>query len=406
MGVRRAVRSPSLSGKHARQGQGRRRAQRGSWRGRPLLYLSEPARAGGLGAAEAGLASPRAGRDLAGAEPTVIGPGPGAASLSWAAEARRFHFAPRSRQVSVLQERSVLLRRRRRRPRILATALRALPSAASTVSDCLGSPRSRRRRRSRSRCHRLGAVPVVLVPPMSDPNSRTEKRKAEVLGCCCVRSLSGTCLGTLSRLRALCGRCQTQDPQTAKDKRASSDRRGHAVDELVAVEPARKKDQMAKQPSDVSSECDREGGQLQPAERPPQLRPGAPTSLQTERQDRSPAPMSCDKSTQTPSPPCQAFNHYLSAMASMRQSQAVPADTRPEIWIAQELRRIGDEFNAYYPRRYRISIQELRTLRILSLAPLHTFCWVFVRHQAVEGHPQMVLLRVLRYIVRLVWRMQ
>ena len=37
--------------------------------------------------------------------------------------------------------------------------------------------------------------------------------------------------------------------------------------------------------------------------------------------------------------------------ASMRQSQAVPADTRPEIWIAQELRRIGDEFNAYYPRR-------------------------------------------------------
>ncbi|PNJ19998.1 BCL2L11 isoform 8 [Pongo abelii] len=71
---------------------------------------------------------------------------------------------------------------------------------------------------------------------------------------------------------------------------------------------------MAKQPSDVSSECDREGRQLQPAERPPQLRPGAPTSLQTEPQDRSPAPMSCDKSTQTPSPPCQAFNHYLSAM--------------------------------------------------------------------------------------------
>nr|XP_020764524.1 bcl-2-like protein 11 isoform X2 [Odocoileus virginianus texanus] len=143
-----------------------------------------------------------------------------------------------------------------------------------------------------------------------------------------------------------------------------------------------KKDQMAKQPSDVSSECDREGGQLQPAERPPQLRPGAPTSLQTERQDRSPAPMSCDKSTQTPSPPCQAFNHYLSAMASMRQSQAVPADTRPEIWIAQELRRIGDEFNAYYPRR------------------------VLVRPQAVGGLPQMVLFRVLRYIVRLVWWMQ
>lgn len=140
---------------------------------------------------------------------------------------------------------------------------------------------------------------------------------------------------------------------------------------ILGLRNARKKDQMAKQPSDVNSECDREGGQLQPAERPPQLRPGAPTSLQTEPQgnpdggegdhcphgspqgplappaspgpfatrsplfifvrrssllsrsssgyfsfdtDRSPAPMSCDKSTQTPSPPCQAFNHYLSAM--------------------------------------------------------------------------------------------
>lgn len=138
MGARRAVRSPSLPGKDARQGQGRRRAQRGSRRGRPLLYLSEPARAGGRGAAGAGLASPRARRDLAGAEPTVIGPGPGATSLSWAAEPRRFHFAPSSRQVSVLQERSVPLRRRRRGPRILATALRTLPSAASTVSGCLG----------------------------------------------------------------------------------------------------------------------------------------------------------------------------------------------------------------------------------------------------------------------------
>ncbi|EHH22414.1 bcl-2-like protein 11 isoform X1 [Macaca thibetana thibetana] len=197
---------------------------------------------------------------------------------------------------------------------------------------------------------------------------------------------------------------------------------------------------MAKQPSDVSSECDREGRQLQPAERPPQLRPGAPTSLQTEPQgnpegnhggegdscphgspqgplappaspgpfatrsplfifmrrssllsrsssgyfsfdtDRSPAPMSCDKSTQTPSPPCQAFNHYLSAMASRRQAE--PADMRPEIRIAQELRRIGDEFNAYYARR------------------------VFLNnYQAAEDHPQMVILRLLRYIVRLVWRM-
>ncbi|XP_034856932.1 bcl-2-like protein 11 isoform X4 [Mirounga leonina] len=68
---------------------------------------------------------------------------------------------------------------------------------------------------------------------------------------------------------------------------------------------------------------------------------------------------------------------------SMRRSQAVPADTRPEIWIAQELRRIGDEFNAYYPRR------------------------VFLNnYQAAEAHPQMIILRLLRYIIRLVWRLQ
>lgn len=40
-----------------------------------------------------------------------------------------------------------------------------------------------------------------------------------------------------------------------------------------------------------------------------------------------------------------------SGAASRRQPQALPADLRPEIWIAQELRRIGDEFNACYPRR-------------------------------------------------------
>ncbi|XP_067389143.1 bcl-2-like protein 11 isoform X4 [Emydura macquarii macquarii] len=117
---------------------------------------------------------------------------------------------------------------------------------------------------------------------------------------------------------------------------------------------------MAKQPSDLNSECDREGGQFQSVERPSQpqhLRPGAPTSIQTQYQDRSPAPMSCDKSTQTPSPPCQAFNHYLSAMgkqdhASRWESPSIREDMQPEIWIAQELRRIGDEFNASYcPRR-------------------------------------------------------
>ncbi|XP_007424486.1 bcl-2-like protein 11 isoform X1 [Python bivittatus] len=202
---------------------------------------------------------------------------------------------------------------------------------------------------------------------------------------------------------------------------------------------------MAKQSSDLNSECDREGGQLQPAERPAQphhLRPGAPTSLQTEYQgnhlgerdssspgspqgplappsspspfatrsplfmfvrrspllsrsssgyfsfdiDRSPAPMNCDKATQTPSPPCQAINHYLSAMgkqehASRWQSRPIPEDMRPEIWIAQELRRIGDEFNASYcPRRGLLDYQG-------------------VNHQ-------IIILRLLHYIVRFIWRMQ
>ncbi|XP_075781986.1 bcl-2-like protein 11 isoform X2 [Pelodiscus sinensis] len=203
-----------------------------------------------------------------------------------------------------------------------------------------------------------------------------------------------------------------------------------------------KGDQMAKQPSDLNSECDGEGGQFQSIERPSQpqhLRPGAPTSIQTQYQgnhsgegdssspsspqgpfapptspspfatrsplfifvrrssllsrsssgyfsfdtDRSPVPMSCDKSTQTPSPPCQAFNHYLSAMgkqdhaernyigsvavisteedncpvclcsSSRWESPSIREDMQPEIWIAQELRRIGDEFNASYcPRRW------------------------------------------------------
>ncbi|XP_053239450.1 bcl-2-like protein 11 isoform X3 [Podarcis raffonei] len=200
---------------------------------------------------------------------------------------------------------------------------------------------------------------------------------------------------------------------------------------------------MAKQSSDLTSECGREGGQLQPAERPAQhLRPGAPTSLQTVYQgnhsgerdtsspsspqgplappsspspfatrsplfifvrrspllsrsssgyfsfdtDRSPAPMSCDKATQTPSPPCQAFSHYLSAMGKLDhayrwQSRSIPEDIRPEIWIARELQRIGDEFNASYsPRRG------------------------FLDYQAVNH--QIIILRLLHYIVRLIWRMQ
>ncbi|XP_019399647.1 PREDICTED: bcl-2-like protein 11 isoform X4 [Crocodylus porosus] len=200
-----------------------------------------------------------------------------------------------------------------------------------------------------------------------------------------------------------------------------------------------KKDQMAKQPSDLNSKCGSEDRQLQPRERPSQpqpVRPGAPTSIQTQYQgnlsgegdgsspsspqgpfapptspspfatrsplfifvrrssllsrsssgyfsfdtDRSPAPMSCDKSTQTPSPPCQAFNHYLSAMASRWQYRSIPEDMQPEIWIAQELRRIGDEFNASYcPRRG------------------------FWDNQGVNHQ---IILRLLHYIIRLIWRRQ
>ncbi|XP_010003317.1 PREDICTED: bcl-2-like protein 11 [Chaetura pelagica] len=67
--------------------------------------------------------------------------------------------------------------------------------------------------------------------------------------------------------------------------------------------------------------------------------------------------------------------------SSRWQSHSLAEDVQPEIWIAQELRRIGDEFNASYcPRRG------------------------FLDHQA--GNPQVVILRLLRYIIRLIWRMQ
>ncbi|KAM6405346.1 LOW QUALITY PROTEIN: bcl-2-like protein 11 [Pluvialis apricaria] len=192
---------------------------------------------------------------------------------------------------------------------------------------------------------------------------------------------------------------------------------------------------MAKQPPEVKAQRDGEGGRLPPAaavEGPgpaAQLRPGAPAALPGSAAtttaaagppprgppaspgpfatrsplfifvrrspllsrsssgyfsfdaERSPAPLSCDKATQTPSPPCQALSHCLSAMASRWQSHSLAEDVQPEIWIAQELRRIGDEFNASYcPRRG------------------------FLDNQA--GNPQIVILRLLRYIIRLIWRMQ
>ncbi|XP_074673674.1 bcl-2-like protein 11 isoform X2 [Strix aluco] len=186
---------------------------------------------------------------------------------------------------------------------------------------------------------------------------------------------------------------------------------------------------MAKQPPEVKAQRGGEGGRLPAAEGPgpaAQLRPGAPAALPGSAAatagppprgppaspgpfatrsplfifvrrspllsrsssgyfsfdaERSPAPLSCDKATQTPSPPCQALSHCLSAMASRWQSHSLAEDVQPEIWIAQELRRIGDEFNASYcPRRG------------------------FLDNQA--GNPQIIILRLLRYIIRLIWRMQ
>uniref|UniRef100_A0A8B9T738 BCL2 like 11 n=1 Tax=Anas platyrhynchos TaxID=8839 RepID=A0A8B9T738_ANAPL len=96
---------------------------------------------------------------------------------------------------------------------------------------------------------------------------------------------------------------------------------------------------------------DGRGGQRQPRARSPLLSRSSSGYFSFEA-ERSPAPMSCDKATQTPSPPCQAVSHYLSAMASRWRSHSLAEEIQPEIWIAQELRRIGDEFNASYcPRR-------------------------------------------------------
>ncbi|KAF4802624.1 BCL2 like 11 [Turdus rufiventris] len=67
--------------------------------------------------------------------------------------------------------------------------------------------------------------------------------------------------------------------------------------------------------------------------------------------------------------------------ASQGQSRSPAEEVQPEIWIAQELRRIGDEFNASYgPRRG------------------------FLDQQV--GNPQVVILRLLCYIIRLIWRLQ
>uniref|UniRef100_A0A8D2MQT6 Uncharacterized protein n=1 Tax=Zonotrichia albicollis TaxID=44394 RepID=A0A8D2MQT6_ZONAL len=130
---------------------------------------------------------------------------------------------------------------------------------------------------------------------------------------------------------------------------------------------------MAKQPPEVKARRDGEGGRLPAAEGPgpgAQLRPGAPAALPgagavsaargppaspgpfatrsplfifvrrspllprsssgyfSFEAERSPAPLSCDKATQTPSPPCQALSHCLSAMGKLRGAAPHPPPPR------------------------------------------------------------------------------
>ncbi|XP_023778817.1 bcl-2-like protein 11 [Cyanistes caeruleus] len=85
---------------------------------------------------------------------------------------------------------------------------------------------------------------------------------------------------------------------------------------------------------------------------------------------------------------CSCFwvsNSPVPSLAASRwQSQSAAEEVQPEIWIAQELRRIGDEFNASYcPRRV-----------------------TFPSWLSQVGNPQVVILRLLRYIIRLIWRLQ
>lgn len=126
---------------------------------------------------------------------------------------------------------------------------------------------------------------------------------------------------------------------------------------------------MAKQPPEAKAPRDRRAGRLPPGEGPGPavpLRPGAPAALPGAARpaspgspgpfairsplfffvrrspllprsssgyfsfeaERSPAPMSCDKATQTPSPPCQAVSHYLSAMGECRAGRRLAGSAR------------------------------------------------------------------------------
>ncbi|XP_069743777.1 bcl-2-like protein 11 isoform X1 [Narcine bancroftii] len=69
-------------------------------------------------------------------------------------------------------------------------------------------------------------------------------------------------------------------------------------------------------------------------------------------------PMGHNQSTQTPSLACQAIHHAQHTLAQVQRllnsgpqhvqiqgsSESLPMDVPIELWIGQELRRIGDEF--------------------------------------------------------------
>ncbi|KAJ8250811.1 hypothetical protein COCON_G00227330 [Conger conger] len=79
--------------------------------------------------------------------------------------------------------------------------------------------------------------------------------------------------------------------------------------------------------------------------------------------------MTDNKATQTPSPSSQAISHAQRRISDVTQnpqhyempqapprpfrarSLSLPMDIRPEVWVAQELRRIGDELNHLYLHR-------------------------------------------------------
>lgn len=101
MGAHMAASRQSPSGKHARDGGARGRQPSGATPAFTCPSLHAPA-------AEAprrrSLPARAPGRDLAGAGSAVIGRRSGAASQSWAARQRRFHFALRRRRVCSLLE--------------------------------------------------------------------------------------------------------------------------------------------------------------------------------------------------------------------------------------------------------------------------------------------------------------